>query len=243
MNRLAFALLPLLFMASAAASAAGPVRSAKVLFLVGGAYHNYDELPAALVPKLKANLEDRVSLDFTITKDLTSLRSPELKKYDLLILNLCQQTELTAEEKNGFLSAVKGGMPVVALHCTFWCFQSWPEFKQVLGAFVPGHQKFGTFCLKTAQAGSPILKGVPASFEMTDEPYLVDERDPTMNVLVRTCDALTGRPDPEPEVWTRSYVKGRVFAMTFGHDEQAQNSQPYLTLLGNGILWALGLAN
>lgn len=240
MKRLPLTLLVLL-LAFPGISSAGPARSAKVLFLVGGVYHNYDELPAALVPKLKANLEDRVSLDFTITKDLTSLRSPELKKYDLLILNLCQQTELTADEKDGFLSAVKGGMPVIALHCTFWCFQSWPEFKQVLGGFVPGHQKFGTFCLKAAQPENPILKNVPSQFEMTDEPYLVNERDPSMNVLIRTCDAMPGRADPEPEVWTKTYLKGRVFAMTFGHDERAQDSKPYLTLLGNGILWALGL--
>lgn len=224
-------------------SAEPPVRSAKVLFLVGGLYHNYDELPAALAPKLKIKLAGTVSVNFTITKDLTSLRGPNLKKYDALILNLCQQTELTQEEKSGFLDAVKNGLPVIALHCTFWCFQSWPEFKQVLGAFVPGHQKFGPFCLKTKQTASPILKDVPSRFEMIDEPYLVNERDPSMNVLVQTCNALTDRPDPEPEVWTKSYFKGRVFAMTFGHDEQAQDSKTYLNLLSNGILWSLGLTN
>lgn len=232
--------LPLLI-GSAGFSAAAPAKSAKVLFLVGGLYHDYDELPSVLAQKLKTNLQDQVSLDFTITKDLASLQSEALKKYDVLILNLCQQTELTPEEKEGFLSALKGGMPVVALHCTFWCFQTWPEFKQALGAFVPGHQKFGTFCLRTEETGKVVLKDAPPRFEMTDEPYLVNERDPSMSVLVRTCDALPERPDPEPEVWTKNYFKGRVFAMTFGHDAQAQNSRIYLTLLGDGLLWALGL--
>jgi type 1 glutamine amidotransferase len=240
MKALAFA-LTLLLMSLTPVSAALAVKSAKVLFLVGGLYHDYDQLPATLSEKLKSNLKDQVSLDFTISKDLASLQREELKKYDVLILNLCEQTELTPEEKEGFLSSVKAGLPVVALHCTFWCFQSWPEFKHVLGAFVPGHQKFGPICLKTVQPGNPILDGIPSQFEMTDEPYLVNERDPAMNVLVRTCAALPDRPDPEPEVWTKEYSKGRIFAMTFGHDAQAQNGPVYLRLLGNGLLWALNL--
>jgi hypothetical protein len=242
MKSVAITLLPLL-LSPLHLSSAEPAKSAKVLFLVGGLYHDYDELPAALTQKIKMNLKDQVSLDFTISKDLALLKSEELKKYNVLILNLCQQTELTQEEKNGFLNTVKAGLPVIALHCTFWCFQSWPEFKQVLGAFVPGHQKFGTICLKTDPTASPILNGVPSKFEMTDEPYLVNERDPSMNVLVRTCDALPERPDPEPEVWTKDYFKGKIFAMTFGHDARAQDSEYYLTLLSNGLRWALNLTN
>ena len=241
MKTLALVLLPLLAgVVSASFAQTQTTKPARVLFLVGGAYHNYDELPAALVQRLKTNLENKVSLDFTISKDLSSLRADELHKYDLLMMNLCQQTELTPEEKEGFLSAVKGGLPVIALHCTFWCFQSWPDFKEVLGAFVPGHQKFGTFCLKTTHADNSILKGVEPEFELTDEPYIVNDRDRSMNVLVKTCHALADRPNPEPEVWTKTYFKGRIFAMTFGHDERSQNNKNYLTLLANGMLWALG---
>ncbi len=230
------------FLGAAAISATPPPKTARVLFLVGGLYHDYDQLPPTLVENLKAKLKTEVTLDFTITNDLASLRTQELAKYDLLMLNLCQQTELTAEEKSGFLNAIKGGLPLIALHCTFWCFQSWPEFKQVLGAFVPGHQKFGEFCLRTTRTDSPILKGVQGQFEITDEPYLVNDRDPSMNVWVKTCDALQDRSGPEPEVWTKTYFKGRVFAMTFGHDERAQQDPNYLALLGNGMLWALDRA-
>jgi uncharacterized protein len=240
MKTLALALLPLMMGAATMSWAQTQmIKPARVLFLVGGAYHNYDELPAALVQKLEAGLKDEAPLHFTISKDMNSLRREELGQYDLLIMNLCQQTELTAEEKDGFLSAVKSGLPVIALHCTFWCFQSWPDFKHVLGAFVPGHQKFGTFCLKTTQADSPVLKGVEPKFELTDEPYIVNDRDSSMNVLVETCQPLHDRPDPEPEVWTKTYFKGRIFAMTFGHDERAQDDNNYLTLLKNGIVWAL----
>ncbi len=156
-------------------------------------------------------------------------------------MNVCEQTPLSADEKQGFLEAVGDGLPVVALHCTFWSFQAWPEFKQVLGAFVPGHGHFGSFCVEAAaNPDSPILKGVAPKFEITDEPYIVNERDPAMQAIVRTCKSVQDRPGTEPEVWTKMYSKGRIFAMTFGHDARAQENPNYLALLTNGILWALG---
>jgi uncharacterized protein len=212
----------------------------KVLFLVGGVAHDYHRLPAALVGHLKEKLQDRVAIDVTISKDLNNFRSDELAKYNLLMMNLCQQTELSPEQKNGFLNAVRNGLPVVALHCTFWCFQKWPEFKEVLGAFVPGHKRFGTFCVEAVKPGDAILRGVEQKFDLTDEPYIVDDRDASMKVLVRTCEPLAGRQAAEPEVWTKTYGKGRIFSMTFGHDARSQDSPNYLALLAGGIEWATG---
>jgi hypothetical protein len=53
MKTLALALLPLMMGAATMSWAQTQmIKPARVLFLVGGAYHNYDELPAALVQKL-----------------------------------------------------------------------------------------------------------------------------------------------------------------------------------------------
>ncbi len=216
----------------------------RILLLVGGAYHDYDQLPPTMTAALRTKLsENSVSSEFTITKDLAQLRKENLSKYDALMLNVCEQTPVDSEERQGLLDAVRSGMPLVALHCTFWSFQDWPEFKQVLGAFVPGHGHFGTFCLKTVRPDSPILKGVPSTFDLTDEPYIVNDRDPSVEVLVETCKSVENRPGTEPEMWTKTYGRGRIFAMTFGHDARAQNNPAYQTLLSNGLLWALGKVN
>ncbi len=211
----------------------------KILLLVGGSYHNYDQLPQTLTENLRGKLKNSVPIEFTVSKDLGLLRMKELSKYDALILNVCEQTPLGRDQKQSLVEALSKGMPLIALHCTFWSFQAWPEFKQILGAFVPGHGHFRTFCLRTANVGSPILKGVPSQFELTDEPYIVNDRDPSINVLVRTCHPLKGRSSPEPEVWTKTYSKARIFAMTFGHDARAQQDPTYLTLLAKGLLWSL----
>ena len=69
------------------------------------------------------------------------------------------------------------------------------------------------------------MKGVEPTFTLTDEPYIVNERDPDMHVIVRTCESVQGRPGTEPEVWTKTYSKGKIFAMTFGHDARRRTIQ------------------
>jgi type 1 glutamine amidotransferase len=238
-----------------------------VLFLVGGIFHDYDELPKTTAGNLRNKLEDKVALDFVISKDLDMLTPEKIRGFGLLILNVCQQTELSADQKGGLLAAVRNGLPVVALHCTFWSFADFPEFRQLLGAYVLGHPKGGNICLEVTQPDQPITVGLPARFELDDEPYLVDDRDPSMHTFVQTCKIYkVGRPITvlapdgnhyktlisddsgqdrngfEPEVWTKTFGKGRVFAITFGHGLKTQEDPNYLQLLRNGILWDLRLS-
>jgi uncharacterized protein len=218
-------------------------KPAKILFLVGGLYHDYDQLPRALVGSLQAKLKNLLSVDFAVTKDLDNFRRENLSKYDAVMINVCEQTPLSPDQKQGFVQAVRSGLPVIAMHCTFWSFQDWPEFKQILGAFVPGHDPLGPFCLEAARPDSSLLKGVQPNFELTDEPYIVNDRDPSVDVLIRTCRHLQNRSDLEPEVWTKMYEKGKIFAITPGHGLKTQTDANYLTLLANGLLWALGRSN
>jgi type 1 glutamine amidotransferase len=42
----------------------------------------------------------------------------------------------------------------------------------------------------------------------------------------------------QPVAWTNKYGKGRVFAMTIGHDMETWRRVSYLTLLCRGVEWA-----
>jgi uncharacterized protein len=266
-------LLPVLGVLLAASSGASPQASQKtppvhVLFLVGGIFHNYDTEPAATAENIRKKLQPEVALDFVISKDLDLLRPEKIRAFGLVILNVCEQTELSADQKQGLLEAVRNGLPVVALHCTFWSFSYWPEFRQLLGAYAPGHSKRGEMCVEVTRPGEAITIGLPARFDLyNDEPYTVDDRDPSMQTFVRTCktykvgqrvtvqapdgttvsavmsgDTGQDRNGPEPEVWTKTFGKGRVFAMTFGHDLTSQQDPNFLQLLENGISWDLRLS-
>jgi hypothetical protein len=220
--------------------ASKPIR---VVYLVGGIAHDYEKMPAALVEELKRDLAvlNRLA-EVEVTKDLAAFDEARLKQTDLLMMNTCQQkTEVSQERRQAVLAAVRSGLPIVALHCTFWSFQAWPEFRQMLGAFVPGHARFGPMCVRPTSDAGPLAAGLQPEFELKDEPYYVNERDPSIKVIVQTCNVYDGRNGVEPSVWTKMFGKGRIFAMTFGHDMQSQGSESYLRLFKNGLRWALGL--
>jgi uncharacterized protein len=265
-------LLPFLGLLLAAASGApsqGPQkpRPVHVLFLVGGIFHDFDVAPATTAENIRKRLEPQLAMDFLITKDLNMLTPEKIRAFDLLMLDVCQPTQPSPKQEKGFLEAVRHGLPVVAFHCTLFSYSSWPEFRKMLGGYVPGHAKRRVMCVNVTQPGEAITKGLPAQFEMDDEPFLVDDRDPSDRVYVQTCKIYkvgqpvtvkapdgtmvsakmspeTGpdRDGPEPLVWTKMFGKGRVFAMAFGHDLTAQENPNFLQLLQNGILWDLGIS-
>jgi hypothetical protein len=214
-------------------------RPVKTLLLVGGGFHDYDKEPQSMAQSLQTRLKDTSPLDIVISQDLGLLRAERIRDFGLLMMNTCAQDELSAEQQQGLLDAVRNGTPLVALHCTFAAFQKFPQFHQMLGGFVLKHARYGPMCVEVTNPGHPITRGLPARFEFPDEPYFVERRDPSVELLLRTCNAYEGRTGPEPHVWTKTFGKGRIFAMVFGHDRKSQDDPNVQRLLAQGVLWAL----
>jgi hypothetical protein len=129
------------------------------------------------------------------------------------------------------------------MHCSLWSYQSWPQWAELLGGFAPGHDRFGTCECTVLDPQHAAVMGLGGRFKITDEPCLIDQRDPDADVLVRTSEPRHDaggklRDGPEPQVWVKHYGQGRVFVTTLGHDEQSQNDEWFITLLHTGIRWA-----
>jgi type 1 glutamine amidotransferase len=110
-----------------------------------------------------------------------------------------------------------------------------------------GHEPYGAFPAHVVGSSHAVVRGVPSAFSITDEAYYVDQRDPSVQVLVRTGRPLIGpdglaREGEEPQAWVRTWQGGRVFVETFGHDEQGQSNPAFLQLMRQGIRWAAGRA-
>jgi hypothetical protein len=116
----------------------------------------------------------------------------------------------------------------------------------MIGGRVETHDKYAKYEVVVLDPAHATMSGLGNRFSITDEPYLVDKRDPDMTVLIETAQARhdnkgrlrTGR---DPQVWVKRYGKGRISATTFGHDAASQESEPFMSLLHNGIRWAGGL--
>jgi type 1 glutamine amidotransferase len=228
---------------AACAHAQTPARSTaasrpalRVLMFVGGVAHDYNALPRQLVH----NLGRDGDLDIRITADLADLRDDVLRQYDAISFNTCLDTKLTEAQRNAIVSALRAGKGLVAVHCAYWSFQDWPEWRKMIGGLVLTHDKFGPYDDVVVDRGHPIVAGLPARFTVTDEAYYVEQPGDDIHVIVQTADVHKGRKAPEPQAWTTRSAGGRVFAITLGHDAQVQENPAFLTLLANGIRWAGG---
>lgn len=213
--------------------------SSTVCMLVGGEAHDFDELPKLLAKRITTEVAKTVSLEFRIERDVNLFLPANLGKCSLLVLNVCLQALPAEQIRKGLLEAVNSGLPLVALHCTFWSFQQWPEFRGLIGGVLAGHYPYEPLCAKATLPDHPLLRGVSAEFLSQDEAYFINDRSTSAHVLLQTCRTYPGRTSPEPLVWFHEYGRKRVFSMSLGHDLASQRNPNYIRLLSNGILWAL----
>ncbi len=229
--------IAVLLLSSGCAVSAPPTR---VLMHVGGRSHDYEQLPRQLAERLGGRGELKVDL----ATDASSLTREKLADYKALVINNCEKNAPPEGVRNAIRGFVESGRGLVAMHCALWSFQDWPEWSSLVGGFVPGHGSYGMFPCVVLDPAHATVMGVGGRFDITDEPYVLDRRGADINVLVRTAGVIKvangTREGPEPQVWTRREGKGRVFALTFGHDDKSQLDERFLTILHNGIRWAAG---
>ena len=99
-------------------------------------------------------------------------------------------------------------------------------------------------------AANPVVQGLPAQWQRTEEWYSFDKspRAGGATVLV-TVDEKTYNPEgmfgknlrmgDHPVAWSRCIGKGRVFYTAFGHRAEAFAEPETRTLLSNAIGWSL----
>jgi type 1 glutamine amidotransferase len=89
-----------------------------------------------------------------------------------------------------------------------------------------------------------ITRGVD-DFDVVSEQYYMHV-DPAVKVLATTRFPTPGADGPHtangpfdmPVVWTKHYGNGRVFYNSLGHQADVVASEPNLTLMRRGFLWA-----
>jgi type 1 glutamine amidotransferase len=209
--------------------------------LVGGQAHDYENLPVQLADRLAR----RGNMTVEVTSDLASIHRKSLERIDVFIVNTCHRPELNDEFKRAVIEHVRSGKGLVVVHCSLWSYLDWPEWTEMIGGRVETHDKYGTYEVVVLDPGHATMLSLGNRFAITDEPYLVDEMDPNATVLIEAAEPRRDtqgelRSGPDPQVWVKSFGKGRIYVTTFGHDAASQESEQFMTLLHNGIRWAGG---
>lgn len=91
----------------------------------------------------------------------------------------------------------------------------------------------------------PIMKGVSASFVLTDDEWYTFNTNPRPNVhVLANVDESTYRPDTKvkmgdhPVIWINEKMKARNVYFLMGHHANLFKSEDFKKMFGNAIQWA-----
>lgn len=218
--------------------------SLKALILSGGVAHPY----AQTSQQLKQILEP-AGIQSLITENLDILASPKLKDFDIVALNCvwwtCDQTpswrdkwhyELSEVNRLGLLNHLRSGKGLLALHAATICFDDWPEYRKILGAWwewgKSGHGPYQEHRMKVRLDAHPIVAGM-GDFSIIDELYTYPQITDAIEPLI------SGEWDKveHPMLWVRSYEKARVCYCALGHGVETFENGTFQTLLQRSALW------
>lgn len=205
------------------AAQAGPIR---VLFLIGGASHDWEGMSAVLVRILEASGDFRV----TLTGDRDYLAPEKVKDFDTLLF-FTQGGELSEAQRKGLLGFVKRGGGFVGLHSATATFKTSDDYWELVGGRFTTHS-FREFEVKCEDPSHPVTR-VFSSFRVTDEDYHHTFKPGVVLQVLATREG-------DPTMWTRQYGRGRVIINTLGHDARAWNNRVFQTLAFRSVYWAAG---
>jgi type 1 glutamine amidotransferase len=171
-----------------------------------------------------------------------------LKNADVAVISVNRKFFDTPEYRKAVFDFAAAGKGLVMLHPGVWYgFAEWPELNaKIVGGGARGHDRIAKYSVNAVKPQHPIMKGVPATFEIEDELYYMnaeaDKIPPgtaTIEVLAETSPSVKYK-QPHPAVWTTQHDKARIVGITIGHDQRTHDHEAFRTLLTNAVKWAAG---
>jgi len=212
-----------------------------VLVIGGGSSHNFGAFfDGTDVATLKAG---GFSVNYTEDRDQAAA---ELRNADVAVISVNRQFFDTPEYRKALFDFAAAGKGLVMLHPGTWYgYANWPELNaQIVGGGSRGHDRIAKFSVNAVKADHPIMKGVPASFDVEDELYYMNaEADKVpagtaaIEVLAETSPSVRYK-QPHPSVWVTQHKTARVVGIALGHDERVHDLAAFKTLLTNAVTWA-----
>jgi type 1 glutamine amidotransferase len=208
--------------------AQGPASKITVLFL---GHHSVHHNSAKFEPMIAEALAPE-GIRFVYTEDPADLNTPNLAKYDALMI-YANHTTITPDQEKALLDFVAAGKGFLPIHSASFCFQNSPAYIALVGAQFMKHGT-GEFTAEIVQPEHPVMAGI-SPFQVWDETYVHTKINPDKTVLMERVDAA-GR---EPWTWVRTHGKGRVFYTAYGHDERVWGHPMFHKLILNAIRWVV----
>lgn len=207
-----------------------PKKPIRVLFVTGGEFHDWVNLPPILIKPMEGSGDFEV----TLTQDRDALIAQRIRGFDIVAF-YTQGGEITQQQKDGLLSFVRRGGGFVGIHGATATWKTSDDYWSLVAGRFDGHGKKRAFDVLITDKTNPITRGIK-KLSVVDEDYgHVFYPGDSFHVL-----AL--REGKYPAIWTRMYGKGRVFVNVLGHDSKTWNDPDFQRINLRAMYWAAGRA-
>lgn len=157
------------------------------------------------------------------------------------------------EAQNAFIKYIENGVGgwVGFHHATllgdFDGYRMWKWFSDFMGGikFKNYVAALATATVEIEDTEHPVMKGVSRSFSIPDDEWYTFDKSPRANVhVLANVDESTYTPDSDikmgdhPAIWTNQKVKARNVYFLMGHSKSLFDSEDFVKMFSNAILWA-----
>ena len=160
-----------------------------------------------------------------------------------IIVPLWTQSEISKEQEDGLLEAVKSGVGIAGWHGGMGdSFRNNTDYQWMVGGQWVAHPgDMVEYEVNIVKKNDPIVAGI-TDFKMHSEQYYMHV-DPSNEVLATTTFsgeyAEWTKGCIMPVIWKRMWGKGRVFYTSLGHNASDFNRVPEIgEIIRRGMLWA-----
>lgn len=211
----------------------------KRAFIFFGGWPGHE--PAAFAQIAKQDLE---SADFEVTLEDNLERLADagaLGTFDLIV-PVWTMGEMTKEQEQGLLTAVKNGTGVAGWHGGMGdAFRKNTDYQFMVGGqFVSHPGGIIDYRVNITRQDDPVVSGL-SDFDMHSEQYYMHV-DPGNEVLATTTFSGEHAPWTKgtvmPVVWKRRWGEGKVFYSSLGHVPKDFEVMEAREIVRRGMLWA-----
>ena len=156
----------------------------------------------------------------------------------MAVISVNRQFFDTPEYRKALFDFAAAGKGLVMLHPGAWYgYANWPELNaNIVGGGARGHDRIAKFTVNAVKPDHPVMKGVPASFDVEDELYYMNaeaDKIPAgtspIEVLAETSPSVRFK-QPHPSVWITQHPTARIVGIALGHDERVHDLAAFKTL-------------
>jgi len=180
------------------------------------------------------------------TEDAGRFIEASLTPYKAIVFLSTTGDILDAEQKTAFERYMHGGGGFVGIHSASDTEYHWPWYGRLVGAYFASHPQIQHARIHIEDLDHPSTKGLPVTWERTDEWYNFRGNPRDVVHVLATLDETTysggAMGSDHPIAWCQTIDGGRSWYTAMGHTKESYAEPLFRRHLLGGIESAAGLA-